>query len=40
MVAGKILMKDKELVNIDERKIYSDAYQLHKGVWDRYKNQF
>jgi cytosine/adenosine deaminase-related metal-dependent hydrolase len=40
MVAGNILMKDKELVNIDEKKIYSDAYQLHKGVWDRYNNQF
>lgn len=40
MVAGKILMKDKDLVNIDERKIFSDAYQLHKEVWDRYKNQF
>ncbi len=40
MVAGKILMKNKELVNIDEKQIYSDAYQLHKGVWDRYKNQF
>lgn len=40
MVAGKILMKNKEVVDIDERKIYSDAYQLHKGVWDRYKNQF
>lgn len=40
MVAGKILMKDKELVNIDERKFFSDAYQMHKAVWDRYKNQF
>jgi putative selenium metabolism protein SsnA len=40
MVAGNILMKDKELVNIDEKKIYSDAYQLHNGVWDRYNNQF
>jgi cytosine/adenosine deaminase-related metal-dependent hydrolase len=40
MVAGKILMKDKELVTIDERKIIRDAYQLHKEVWDRYKNQF
>ncbi len=40
MVAGNILMKNKELVNIDEKKIYSDAYQLHKGVWDRYNDQF
>lgn len=40
MVAGKILMKNKELINIDEKKIYSDAYQFHRGVWDRYKNQF
>ncbi|PKO07566.1 MAG: hydrolase [Chloroflexi bacterium HGW-Chloroflexi-3] len=40
MVAGKILMKNKELVNIDENKIYSQAYRLHKEVWDRYYNQF
>jgi len=40
MVAGKILMKNKELVNLDENKIYSEAYRLHKGVWDRYHNQF
>ena len=40
MVAGKILMKNKELVNLDEKKIYSEAYRLHKGVWDRYYNQF
>ena len=40
MVAGKILMKNKELVNLDENKIYNEAYRLHKGVWDRYYNQF
>ena len=40
MVAGKILMKNKELVNFDENKIYNEAYRLHKGVWDRYYNQF
>jgi len=40
MVAGKILMKNKQLVNIDENKIYSEAYRIHKMVWDRYNNQF
>jgi putative selenium metabolism protein SsnA len=40
MVAGKILMKNKEFVDIDEEKIISDAYQSHKGVWERYNDQF
>lgn len=40
MVAGKILMKNKELVEIDEQKILSEAYQNHKGVWERYNKQF
>ena len=40
MVAGKILMKNRELTEIDEKKIIRDAYQNHKGVWDRYFKQF
>jgi cytosine/adenosine deaminase-related metal-dependent hydrolase len=40
MVAGKILMKNRVFVDIDEKKIISDAYQNHKGVWERYNAQF
>jgi putative selenium metabolism protein SsnA len=40
MVAGKVLMRNRELVDLDEKKIFSDAYQLHKGVWERYNHQF
>ena len=40
MVAGKILMKDRELVDIDEKKIFSEAYGLYKDVWKRYNQQF
>jgi putative selenium metabolism protein SsnA len=40
MVAGKILMRNKELVDLDERKIFSDALRLSKSVWDRYSKQF
>ncbi len=40
MVAGKILMKNKELVDIDEKKIFSDAFQTHKIVWKKYNEQF
>ncbi len=40
MVAGKVLMKNRDLVELDEEKIFNDAYQLYKGVWERYNNQF
>lgn len=40
MVAGKVLMKNRELINIDEERIFHEAYNLHKDVWKRYNNQF
>ncbi|MDO9085833.1 MAG: putative aminohydrolase SsnA [Anaerolineaceae bacterium] len=40
MVAGKVLMKNRELVVLDEEKIFNDANQLYKGVWERYNSQF
>lgn len=40
MVAGKVLMKNRELINIDEEKIMSDAFLNHKDVWKRYNKQF
>ena len=40
MVAGKVLMKNRELIGIDEERIFREAYNLHKDVWNRYNNQF
>lgn len=40
MVAGKVLMKNRELLQIDEVKIINDAYRNHKSVWNRYSQQF
>lgn len=38
MVAGKILMKDRELLTLDERAITARARQLAPEVWGRYRN--
>jgi putative selenium metabolism protein SsnA len=40
MVDGKILMKDRRLLFIDEKEIAKNALQLSKEVWKRYSNQF
>ena len=40
MVDGKILMKDRELIGIDEGEICTIARQLSGEVWKRYQNQF
>lgn len=40
MVDGKILMKDRKLLLIDEKEITQTAYQLSKEVWKRYAKQF
>lgn len=40
MVAGKVLMKDRELINLDEEKIFREAAALCSEVWDRYYKQF
>jgi putative selenium metabolism protein SsnA len=40
IVAGKVLMKDRQLVTLDEAKIMSRARQLAEGVWGRYNQKF
>lgn len=40
MVAGRVLMKNRELVNLDEDKIFQKAFSNHKDVWEKYKKQF
>lgn len=38
IVAGKILMKDRELLTLDEQAITSHARELAPGVWQRYQS--
>lgn len=40
MVDGEILMKDRKLTQIDEKRVYSEARSRSKEVWKRYQNQF
>jgi len=37
MVAGKFLMKDKELLTLDEEKIAAEARKLAPEIWKRYE---
>ncbi len=40
MVDGKILMKDRKLISLDEVKISAEAERLSVEVWKRYNKQF
>jgi cytosine/adenosine deaminase-related metal-dependent hydrolase len=40
IVAGKILMKDRELVTLDEARIAARARELSSKVWKRYQDKF
>ncbi len=40
MVAGKILMKDRQILTIDEDKVTWEAQQIAPVVWERYQQQF
>ncbi|MCA1953543.1 MAG: putative aminohydrolase SsnA [Anaerolinea sp.] len=40
MVAGKLLMKDRVLLTLDEAHIAQEARRLSANVWERYRNQF
>jgi len=40
MVGGKLLMKNRELVTLDEEKIAYEARNLSTRVWQRYAQQF
>lgn len=40
IVNGKILMKDRELLTLDEERIVYEAKALAPMVWERYENQF
>lgn len=40
IVDGRILMRDRKILSMDEEKIYADAMQLAPEVWARYNAQF
>jgi cytosine/adenosine deaminase-related metal-dependent hydrolase len=39
IVAGKLLMKDRELLTLDEKEISARARELAPKVWDRYQQE-
>ena len=38
MVAGKFLMKDRELLTLDEERITTEARALAPKIWERYES--
>lgn len=40
IVAGRVLMKDRKLLTMDEDAVFSHACQLAPAVWERYNQQF
>ena len=38
MVEGKFLMKDKELLTMDEEKIAAESRALAPEIWKRYES--
>jgi putative selenium metabolism protein SsnA len=40
MVAGKLLMKDRELLTLDEKEIAAKACELAGKTWKRYEDKF
>lgn len=39
IVAGRILMKDRELLTLDEKEIGAKAREIAPRVWERYQNE-
>jgi putative selenium metabolism protein SsnA len=39
IVAGKVLMKDRELLTLDEREIAAKAREIAPKVWERYQKE-
>lgn len=40
MVDGRLLMKERVIVSMDEERIYAEALKLAPGVWQRYQSLF
>jgi cytosine/adenosine deaminase-related metal-dependent hydrolase len=39
IVAGKVLMKDRELLTLDEKEISAKAREIAPKVWERYQKE-
>ena len=39
IVGGRVLMKDRELLTLDEKEISAKAREIAPEVWDRYQNE-
>jgi cytosine/adenosine deaminase-related metal-dependent hydrolase len=39
IVAGKLLMKDRELLTLDEQEIAAKAREIAPKVWERYQKE-
>ncbi len=39
IVAGKVLMKDRELLTLDEKEIGAKAREIAPRVWERYQKE-
>jgi cytosine/adenosine deaminase-related metal-dependent hydrolase len=39
IVAGKVLMRDRELLTLDEKEIAAKAREIAPKVWERYQNE-
>jgi len=39
IVAGKVLMKDRELLTLDEKEVSAKARKIAPKVWERYQNE-
>ena len=40
IVAGRILMQDRQLLTLDEHAVFEGARRLSPAVWERYNQQF
>ena len=40
IVAGRVLMRDRQLLTLDEAEITAKAREQAPGVWERYYQQF
>jgi cytosine/adenosine deaminase-related metal-dependent hydrolase len=39
IVGGKVLMKDRQLLTLDDKEISAKAREIAPKVWDRYQNE-
>lgn len=40
LVDGRLLMRDREILTLDEERVAANAREIARQVWDRYESQF